>query len=46
MVNEISSFAVLPTLNEQGQKLLLNQETQTEIEEQKESILKEISANI
>ena len=46
LVNEISSFAVLPTLNEQGQKLLLNQETQTEIEEQKESILKELSINL
>ena len=46
LVNEISSFAVLPTLNEQGQKLLLNQETQTEIEEQKESILKELSTNL
>ena len=36
MVNEISAFAVLPAINDQGWKLHQDQETQTQIEEQKE----------
>ena len=45
MVNEISDFATLPALNDQGRKLHQDQETQTEIEEQRENILKDLSSN-
>ena len=46
LVNDFDKFPEFPNLNDQGIKLMQNQETQTEIEEQKQNILKDISTNV